>query len=240
MVGLERTVVPLIAEAEFGLVSKAAVLSFLISFGVVKAAANLFAGRLADRVGRKRILVAGWLVGLPVPFLLMWAPSWAWVVFANVLLGINQGLCWSTTVIMKIDLVGPKQRGLAMGLNECSGYLAVSLSALATGYLAATFGLRPAPFYPGIAFALLGLALSAFAVRETRPHAAHEAGLMQPARGTQVQYGSEPSFGRILLLASWKDRALFAASQAGLVNKDRKSTRLNSSHIQKSRMPSSA
>lgn len=218
MVGLERTVVPLIAEAEFGLVSKAAVLSFLISFGVVKAAANLFAGRLADRVGRKRILVAGWLVGLPVPFLLMWAPSWAWVVFANVLLGINQGLCWSTTVIMKIDLVGPKQRGLAMGLNECSGYLAVSLSALATGYLAATFGLRPAPFYPGIAFALLGLALSAFAVRETRPHAAHEAGLMQPARGTQVQYGSEPSFGRILLLASWKDRALFAASQAGLVN----------------------
>ena len=218
MVGLERTVVPLIAEAEFGLVSKAAVLSFLISFGVVKAAANLFAGRLADRVGRKRILVAGWLVGLPVPFLLMWAPSWAWVVFANVLLGINQGLCWSTTVIMKIDLVGPKQRGLAMGLNECSGYLAVSLSALATGYLAATFGLRPAPFYPGIAFALLGLALSAFAVRETRPHAAHEAGLMQLARGTQVQYGSEPSFGRILLLASWKDRALFAASQAGLVN----------------------
>ena len=144
MVGLERTVVPLIAGAEFGLASKTVTLSFLVSFGVVKALANLFAGRMSDRIGRKRILVAGWLFGLPVPLLIILAPNWNWVVVANVLLGINQGLCWSTTVIMKIDLVGPKQRGVAMGANEAAGYVAVSLSALLTGYLAATYGLRPA------------------------------------------------------------------------------------------------
>ena len=168
MVGLERTVVPLIAKTDFGLISNSITLSFLVSFGVVKALSNLFAGRLSDRLGRKRILVAGWLFGLPVPLLIIFAPSWGWVVFANVLLGINQGLCWSTTVIMKIDLVGPRQRGLAMGLNEASGYTAVSLSALLTGYLAQTYGLRPAPFVPGIVFALMGLLLSAFFVRETR------------------------------------------------------------------------
>ncbi len=211
MVGLERAVLPLLAQAEFGLASRAATLSFLVGFGAVKAAANLAAGGLADRVGRKRILVAGWLAGVPVPFLLIWAPSWAWVVFANVLLGINQGLCWSTTVIMKIDLVGPERRGLAMGLNEFAGYVAVSLAALATGYLAAAHGLRPAPFYPGIAFALIGLGLSAFAVRDTAEFAlleARRAGGPAPAR----------SFGQILLLTSWKDRTLFAASQAGLAN----------------------
>ena len=164
MVGLERTVVPLIAEEVFGLRSRAVILSFLISFGVVKALANLFAGQLGDRWGRKQILIIGWLFGLPVPLLIIFAPSWGWVVFANVLLGINQGLCWSTTVIMKIDLVGPQQRGLAMGLNEFAGYLAVSLSALATGYLAATYGVRPYPFYPGIAFAVLGLLFSIFFV----------------------------------------------------------------------------
>src|SRR5436853_74872 len=141
MVGLERTVVPLIAQADFGLVSKTVVLSFLVSFGIVKALANLFGGQLADRIGRKPLLVAGWLAGLPVPLLIIWAPSWGWIVFANVLLGLNQGLCWSTTVIMKIDLVGPARRGLAMGLNECAGYVAVSLSALLTGYLAAARGL---------------------------------------------------------------------------------------------------
>jgi MFS family permease len=213
---LERTVVPLIAKADFGLVSNSVTLSFLVSFGVVKALANLFAGRLSDRIGRKRILVAGWLAGLPVPLLIIFAPSWSWVVFANVLLGVNQGLCWSTTVIMKIDLVGPTKRGLAMGLNEASGYTAVSLSALLTGYLAQTYGLRPAPFVPGIAFALLGLLLSAFFVRETHGHARLEAQgqATQPA-GTQV---AQPSFGQILLLTSSKDRALFAASQAGLVN----------------------
>ncbi len=222
MVGLERAVVPLIAEADFGLVSKSVVLSFLISFGVVKALANLFAGRLSDRIGRKRILVTGWLVGLPVPLLIILAPSWSWVVFANVLLGINQGLCWSTTVIMKIDLVGPKQRGLAMGLNEAAGYVAVSLSALATGYLAAAYNLRPVPFYPGLAFAVLGLLFSLFLVRETREHARHEAKVPTvPASSfAQGKMGNEgnPSFAQILLLTSWKDRALFAVSQAGMVN----------------------
>lgn len=218
MVGLERTVLPLIAEADFGLVAKSVTLSFLVSFGIVKALANLFAGRFSDRVGRKRILIAGWLAGLPVPFLIIFAPSWGWVVFANVLLGINQGLCWSTAVIMKLDLVGPKQRGLAMGLNEFAGYLAVSLSALATGYLAAAYGLRPAPFYPGIAFALLGLVLSIFFVRETHAHVRHEAQQASRGAGVQGSKGVEMSFAQVLLLTSWKDRALFAVSQAGMVN----------------------
>ncbi len=218
-VGLERTIVPLIAEADFGLASKTITLAFIVSFGVVKALANLFAGRLSDRIGRKGILVAGWLFGLPVPLLIIFAPSWGWVVLANVLLGINQGLCWSTTVIMKIDLVGSRQRGLAMGLNEFAGYLAVSLSALATGYLAATYGLRPAPFLPGIAFALLGLGLSAFFVRETHSHARREArGEVVRPQFQTLEASSQLSFTQILLLTSWKDRALFAVSQAGLVN----------------------
>jgi MFS family permease len=211
MVGLERTVVPLIARTDFGLVSKTVVLSFLVTFGIVKALANLFAGQLADRIGRKPLLVAGWLAGLPVPLLIIWAPSWGWVVFANVLLGVNQGLCWSTTVIMKIDLVGPARRGLAMGVNEFAGYVAVSLSALVTGYLAAAHGLRPTPFYPGIAFALLGLALSVFAVRETHGHARVEARQLGQA-------AAQPRFAEILLLTTWHDRTLFAASQAGMVN----------------------
>lgn len=213
MVGLERTVVPLLAEEAFGLVSRTAILSFLVSFGVVKALANLFAGRIGDRIGRKRVLVAGWLVGLPVPIIIILAPGWGWVVFANVLLGVNQGLCWSTTVIMKIDLVGPKQRGLAMGLNEFAGYLAVSLSALMTGYLAATYGIRPFPFYPGIIFALLGLLFSLFFVRETRPFAQLEA--QNSATATP---DDQPSFAQILLLTSWKDKTLFSISQAGMVN----------------------
>ena len=174
MVGMERTVLPLLAQAEFGLASKSAVLSFIATFGVVKALTNFFAGRLSDSYGRKHVLLAGWLVGLPVPFLVMWAPSWSWIVFANVLLGINQGLAWSMTVIMKIDLAGSKQRGLAMGLNEFAGYLAVALAALGTGYLAQAYGLRPAPFYVGIAGAAAGLALSLLFVRETRHHVALE------------------------------------------------------------------
>jgi len=212
MVGLERSVLPLLAGSEFGIVSRTAALAFLIAFGTVKALANVVAGRLADRVGRKRVLVAGWVFGLPVPLLLIWAPSWGWVVFANVLLGVNQGLCWSTTVIMKIDLVGPARRGLAMGLNEFAGYVAVSLAALTTAYLAASLGPRPAPFYPGIACALLGLALSLFAVRDTQPFAQREAQL-----GATAGAGG-PSFGWVFALTSWKDRALFAASQAGMVN----------------------
>lgn len=219
MVGLERTVVPLIAEADFGLTSKSLALSFIISFGIVKALANVFAGRLSDRMGRKRILVAGWLFGLPVPFLIIFAPNWGWIVLANLLLGVNQGLCWSTTVIMKIDLVGPKQRGFAMGLNEFAGYLAVSLSALATGYLAGTYGLRPVPFLPGIAFALTGLILSAFYVHETHSHARQEAQASQ-ADSPHLPSSTVPklSFREIFWLASWKNRTLFAVSQAGMVN----------------------
>lgn len=216
MVGLERTVIPLVAKQDFGLLSRTVILSFIISFGLVKALANLAAGGLGDHLGRKRLLVAGWLAGLPVPLLIIWAPSWSWIVLANVLLGINQGLCWSTTVIMKIDLVGPKQRGLAMGLNESAGYVAVSLSALATGYLAATYALRPQPFYLGVAFALLGLFLSVFFIQETRQHAREEA--RQVTRAATANDGERPSFAQILLITSWKDRALFAASQAGMVN----------------------
>lgn len=223
MVGLERTVLPLIAEVEFGLASKTAALSFIATFGVVKALTNFFAGRLSDRHGRKRVLLAGWLFGIPVPLLVMWAPTWSWIVFANVLLGINQGLAWSTTVIMKVDLVGPRQRGLAMGLNESAGYLAVALSALATGYIAAAHGLRPEPFYLGIAFAAAGLALSYLFVRETRHNVALEEESFQAhsttgAYGVDVSANAELSGREIFARASWKDPALSSASHAGMVN----------------------
>jgi MFS family permease len=220
MVGLERSVVPLIAEADFGLTSKSLTLSFIVSFGIVKALANLFAGRFSDRLGRKQILVAGWLFALPVPFLIIFAPSWGWIVLANLLLGVNQGLCWSTTVIMKIDLVGPKQRGLAMGLNEFAGYLALSLSALAAGYLAATYGLRPAPFLPGIVFALSGLILSIFFVHETHAHAKQEAQAAVSHSDLLLLSSSapKPSFREVFWLTSWKNRTLFSVSQAGMVN----------------------
>src|SRR3982751_4313671 len=174
-VGQGRTVVPLLATHVFAVASVTSVLTYLLAFGVTKAGANLVAGILADRVGRKPVLIAGWLVGLPVPLLLIWAPTWSWIVVANILLGISQGLSWSTTVIMKIDLVGPSRRGLAMGLNECAGYVAVSLAALASGYLAATYALRPQPFYLGVAFALAGLLLSVFFVRDSGGHAREEA-----------------------------------------------------------------
>src|SRR5438445_374629 len=176
MVGMERTVVPLIGSEEFGITSTTLVVSFIVSFGVVKALANLISGQLADAWGRKRVLVLGWLVGLPVPFMVMWAPSWEWIIAANVLLGINQGLAWSMTVIMKVDLVGPKSRGLAVGLNEFAGYLAVGVTAFFTGYIAAHFGLRPAPIYLGIAYAVLGAALSILLVRDTRDHVGLEVG----------------------------------------------------------------
>jgi len=215
MVGLERAILPVLAEDEFGIASKTAILSFIATFGLAKALANLMAGRWADRFGRKKILIAGWLFGLPVPLLLMWAPTWSWVVAANLLLGLNQGLAWSSTVVMKIDLVGPKQRGLAMGLNESAGYVAVSLAALASGYLAATYALRPQPFYLGIAFAVIGLILSIFFVRETRGHANLEAKQMKP---TNLVKAETPSFAHILLLTSWKNKTLFSVSQAGLIN----------------------
>lgn len=209
MVGLERTVLPLLAEQEFGLASRSAVLSFIATFGIVKALTNLFAGRLGDLYGRRRVLLVGWLFALPVPLLVIYAPSWSWIVFANVLLGINQGLAWSTTVIMKIDLVGPQQRGLAMGLNEFAGYLAGALAALGTGYVAEAHGLRPEPFYLGIAFAVIGLALSLLFVRETMRHVALEA-----TSRAKEELSARGVFARV----SWKDRALASASQAGMVN----------------------
>ena len=170
MVGIERTVVPLIGAEEFKISSTTLVVSFIVSFGVVKACANLVSGQLADAWGRKRVLILGWLVGLPVPFMLMWGPDWSWVIAANALLGINQGFAWSMTVLMKVDLVGPKSRGLAVGLNEFAGYLAVGVTAYLTGHLAAAYGLRPAPIYIGVAYAVLGAVFSILLVRDTRDH----------------------------------------------------------------------
>src|SRR5438552_3931838 len=175
MVGIERTVVPLVGAEEFGITSTTIVVSFIVSFGVIKALANLVSGQLADAWGRKHVLVLGWLVGLPVPFMIMWAPSWGWVVAANALLGINQGLAWSMTVLMKVDLVGPKSRGLAVGLNEFAGYLAVGVTAFLTGYLASRYGLRPVPIYLGVGYAVLGALLSITLVRDTRQHVRLEA-----------------------------------------------------------------
>ena len=211
MVGIERTVVPLIGAEEFKIGSTTLVVSFIVSFGVVKACANLISGQLADKWGRKRVLILGWLVGLPVPFMIIWAPSWEWVIAANALLGINQGLAWSMTVIMKIDLVGPKSRGLAVGLNEFAGYLAVGVTAYLTGYLASEYGLRPAPIYLGVAYAVLGAALSILLVRDTREHVRLET-------AAHVRQASPISFREIFVLTSFRDRNLFAASQAGLVN----------------------
>jgi MFS family permease len=209
MLGQERIVLPLLAEQTFHLTAYTSALTFILAFGAVKAATNFFAGTWSDRYGRKPVLVAGWLIGLPVPLLLIWAPNWGWVIAANVLLGVNQGLTWSTTVIMKIDLVGPARRGLAMGLNEAAGYLAVAATAMATGYLAEEYGLRPAPFLLGAAFAALGLGLSTLAVRETRGHAHHEAARIEHQGMTTRQ---------VFTLTSFKEPALSSASQAGLVN----------------------
>jgi MFS family permease len=213
MVGMERSILPAIAETEFHLIARTAVLSFIVVFGVTKAVTNYGAGRLADRVGRKHALVAGWLVAVPVPFLLMWASTWNGILFANVLLGVSQGLTWSTTVIMKIDLVGPKQRGLAMGLNEFAGYAALAGSALATGWIAARYGVRPQPFYLGVAFALIGLALSALLVRETRHHVSHESALSGLLPPDSVP-GPREVFWRTTLF----NPDLSSVSQAGLVN----------------------
>jgi MFS family permease len=210
MVGLERTVVPLIGEQEFGLASKTAIVSFIVSFGVTKALLNLVAARLADRIGRKPILVAGWLLGLPVPFMIMWAPSWGWIDAANVLLGANQAFAWSMTVIMKVDLVGPQRRGLALGLNEFAGYLSVALSAWATGEIASRYALRPEPFYYGGIVAVLGLGLSALFVRETRGHVALEIAQTAPRPVLPFRHA--------FALTTWRDRNLAAACQAGLVN----------------------
>ena len=213
MVGMERSILPAIAEQDFQLAARTAVLSFIVVFGVTKALTNYLAGRLSDQFGRKHVLVGGWLVAAPVPFLLMWAPGWNWVLFANLLLGVSQGLTWSTTVIMKIDLVGAKSRGLAMGLNEFAGYIAVAGSALATGWIAAHYGLRPQPFYLGVVFAAFGLGLSAIVVRETKHHMSHESTLQGESPRDRMPTPREV-FWRTTLF----DRNLSTASQAGLVN----------------------
>lgn len=208
MLGIERSIVPLIASHDFAVVSTSVTLSFIISFGIVKALANLFTGWAVAQYGRKAILVAGWLVGLPVPFLIIWAPSWGWIVAANMLLGINQGLCWSTAVIMKIDLVGAKQRGLAMGLNEFAGYLAMSLASMLAGALAVSYGMRPAPFLVGIGLASAGLVLSVFWVRDT--HA-----FVPPV---SASHGDQPSFWQFFVQTSWQHRILQSLNHAGLIN----------------------
>jgi MFS family permease len=227
MVGQERSLLSLLGTEVFGLAAVSAALTYIVAFGLTKAATNFLAGTLADRYGRKPVLVVGWLLGLPVPLLIIWAPTWSWIVAANVLLGINQGLCWSTTVIMKIDLAGPKRRGLAMGLNEAAGYLAVALTAYLTGLIAARAGLRPEPFSLGLAYAGLGLGLSVLLVRETRGHADLEAQLTAAGRTTDPDPGPDtgpaatderPSTREVLTLTSLREPALSACSQAGLVN----------------------
>jgi MFS family permease len=244
MIGLEQTVVPLLGKEEFGLESNVFVLSFIASFGIVKAILNLFAGSLSDRWGRKNVLILGWLFGLPVPFILLFAPDWNWILFANVLLGINQGLAWSMTVNMKIDLVGKEKRGLALGLNEFAGYLSVAVVGFLTGYLAATYGLKPYPFYLGIAFSVLGFIISLFIIKETKKFTLLEIKNEQQeeekeneerAKGTKAAptekketittitnpdsvTKSNLNFKEVFLETSWKNRSLLAVSQAGLVN----------------------
>jgi len=210
MLGQERTVLPLLAHQTFHLTGYTFLLTYVLAFGLTKAATNYFAGTWSDRFGRKPVLVAGWLIAVPVPLLLIWAPSWGWVIVANILLGMSQGLTWSTTVIMKIDLAGPERRGLAMGLNEAAGYVAVAVTALATGYLAAQYGLRPAPFLLGLSYAALGLGLSALAVRETRDHAQLEAA----SHHSRGELTDQEVFRRTTLT----EPALSSASQAGMVN----------------------
>jgi len=212
MVGIERTVVPLIGSEEFHIASTALITSFIVSFGLVKAFANLISGQLADIWGRKRVLVLGWLLGLPVPFMIIDAPSWGWVIAANALLGLSQGFAWSMTVIMKVDLVGPKDRGLAVGLNEFAGYFALGITAFLTGYLASQYGLRPVPIYLGVAYAIVGTTLSALVVRDTREHVRLE------SDQRKIQTSASIGFREVFARTSFRDRNLFAASQAGLVN----------------------
>jgi MFS family permease len=211
MVGLERTVVPLIGAEEFRIASTTLITSFIVSFGLVKALTNLLTGHFADLYGRKRLLVLGWLAALPVPFMIMWAPAWSWIIAANALLGISQGLTWSATVIMKIDLVGPRSRGLAAGLNEFAGYSTLAATAFVSGYIAQRYGLRPAPFYLGIAYGLLGLALTIVVVRDTRDHVQLEA-------ASHAAPAQSLSFREVFRVTTIGDRNLFAAAQAGLVN----------------------
>ena len=207
MIGLERSILPQIAEVEFQIAAKTAILSFIVVFGIVKAITNYFTGALANRMGRKNLLTIGWLISIPVPFILMFADSWNWIVAANVLLGINQGLTWSSTVVMKIDLVGEKQRGFAMGLNEFAGYVALALVAFFTGWVASEYGLRPYPFYIGIVLSLLGFFASWLLVKDTKYHVA-----------TETTTSKVPKLTNIFWQTSWKNKTLGSVTQAGLIN----------------------
>jgi MFS family permease len=207
MVGLERTILPQIAEKEFDIAARTAVFSFIIVFGIVKAVTNYYTGALADRFGRKKLLVAGWIAGIPIPFMLMYAPGWNWIIAANVLLGINQGLTWSSTVLMKIDLVGEKHRGFAMGLNEFAGYIAVALVAFLTGWVAGAFGIRPYPFYIGIVLVFLGLVTSIIFIKDSRQHLE-----------TEVLNNRVPRLKHVFLDTSWRNKNLGSVTQAGLIN----------------------
>jgi MFS family permease len=207
MVGLERTILPKLAAEEFNIVATSLILSFIIVFGVVKAITNYFTGALSNRVGRKNLLIIGWLVAVPIPFILMYAQSWNWVIFANVLLGINQGLTWSSTVVMKIDLVGEKHRGLAMGLNESFGYFSIAIVAYTTGWIASEYGLRPYPFYQGIAFVFIGLLLSIFFIKDTAQHVASE-----------VINNKTSLLKNIFWETTWKNNNLGSITQAGFIN----------------------
>lgn len=207
MVGMERSILPELAQDAFGMVAKSAILSFIIVFGVTKALTNYYTGALANKVGRKNLLTIGWLFGIPIPFILIYAPDWNWIIFANILLGINQGLTWSSTVVMKIDLVGEKNRGLAMGLNESAGYLAVGGVAFFTGWLASEYGLRPVPFYTGIVLSILGLLSSWFLVKDTIHHVNHEVGKTNIPLSKNVFWDT-----------TWKNPNLGAITQAGLIN----------------------
>jgi len=207
MIGLERTIFPAFANQQFGISSHAAVLSFIAAFGFSKALTNYFTGKLANRLGRKQLLILGWTFSLPIPFLLMFAQSWNWVIFSNLLLGISQGLTWSSTVVMKIDLVGNKDRGLAMGLNEFAGYFAVGLMAFLSGYVADYYGVTPYPFYLGIVISVLGLLLSLIWVKETQhfaitEHASSEVHVLK----------------RVFIETSFTDKTLSSVTQAGLIN----------------------
>lgn len=212
MIGLERSILPEIGEKEFALAAKSAILSFIVVFGFTKAITNYFAGRWSDQYGRKWVLVFGWLFSIPVPFILMWANHWNWILVANVFLGISQGLTWSTTVIMKIDLVGPNKRGLAMGLNEFAGYFAVAISAYLTGVIAHNYGLRPEPFYLGIVYVLLGTILSVFFVKETKHHVGYE---IKSHHNDELEEFSQKE---IFLKTTFRDKNLSSVTQGGLVN----------------------
>ncbi|CAA0197524.1 MFS transporter [Tenacibaculum maritimum] len=207
MVGLERTILPKLAEEEFLIVSTSAIFSFIIVFGLTKAIANYFTGMLANSVGRKNLLIIGWLIAIPIPFILMYAQHWNWIIFANLLLGINQGLAWSSTVVMKIDLVGEKHRGFAMGLNESFGYFSIALVAFTTGWIASEYGLRPYPFYQGILFVILGLFLSVFFIKDTARHVA-----------TESNDNKNTPLHNIFWETTWKNNNLGAISQAGFIN----------------------